>query len=166
MIPDRAIRQDHLENHSANLARTTHQLPSKSILDVSAYTTKIKLTKQFRVPRDIAAILNAPICGGDYNAPKSCSVPNRGFVLVDAPIDEPKKFEKYINRNESERCLDVVRELQVAGESSIMLLTPVSVTPLFCFGPTSGAARAYLSDKPDIFFVLFGWLDGLPVCIV
>jgi hypothetical protein len=105
---------------------TNHtSIPIKSILDVSAGAIKIKLTTQYRVPRDIAAILNARIYGGDYNTPETCRVPDRGFILVDTPID---RQEKYVNRNEIERCLDLVRQLHQSGESSIMLLTPVSAT--------------------------------------
>jgi hypothetical protein len=109
-----------------SLSNFNNNTPIKSILDVSACATKIKLTQQYRVPRDIAAILNARIYNGDYNTPESCRVPHRGFRLVDTPID---RCEKYVNRKEIDVCLDLVRQLHQKREKSIMLLTPVRSKP-------------------------------------
>jgi hypothetical protein len=102
---------------------TSTSTPIKSILDVSGCSRKIKLTQQYRVPRDIATILNARIYGGDYKTPETCPVPTRGFHLIHIPSD---RNEKYVNRNEIEGCLEIVRELKKRDENSIMLLTPVS----------------------------------------
>jgi hypothetical protein len=104
----------------------------KSILDVSRCRiedeTKIKLTTQYRVPRDIANILNARIYKGDYNTSDGCNVPHRGFCFVNVDSYQ-QRDEKYVNRAEVEQCLDLVVQLVRANDGgSIMLLTPVSIS--------------------------------------
>jgi hypothetical protein len=98
-----------------------------SILDVSGQTihdeSKIKLTKQYRVPRNIAAVLNARIYDGDYQTPVECAVPAEGFTFINVPSD---RNEKYVNKNEVEYCLDLVDQLnREKRESTKLVLTPV-----------------------------------------
>ncbi|KAG7363889.1 AAA domain containing protein [Nitzschia inconspicua] len=100
----------------------TKRDPIKSILDVSSRARKIKLTVQYRVPRDIAAVLNARVYKGDYTTPESCRAPHKGFVLVDVSTD---RQEKYVNKNEIDQCLHLVRQLRIqSNDTSIMFLTP------------------------------------------
>jgi hypothetical protein len=101
----------------------------ESLLDVSKLTPeygRIKLTSQYRVPRDIAALLNSRIYKGDYKTAERCRVPMKGFHFVDVPGDK-RKDEKYVNRKEIECCVRLVRESAIDGFDSIMVLTPVSI---------------------------------------
>jgi hypothetical protein len=114
----------------------------KSLLDVSQLKTdkgKIKLTTQYRVPHDIANILNNRIYQGDYRTSPESSAPLRGFhfVHIPGPVVEPNSREngkkKYqydrkteINKDEIERCLEIVLQSKKEGIESIMILTPVS----------------------------------------
>jgi hypothetical protein len=114
----------------------------KSLLDVSqlrADKGKIKLTTQYRVPHDIANILNNRIYQGDYQTSPESSAPLRGFhfVHIPGPVVEPNSREngkkKYqydrkteINKDEIERCLEIVLQSKKEGIESIMILTPVS----------------------------------------
>lgn len=103
----------------------------ESILEASGRNAddpcKIKLTVQYRVPRDIAAILNARIYRGDYNTINgndSCGVESTGFSLVHVPRDE-RREEKYVNRGEIEVCIDLVRQVLAKQDGgNIMVLTP------------------------------------------
>jgi hypothetical protein len=68
----------------------TQETSVKSLLDVSKLTpdtVKVKLTSQYRVPRDIANLLNARIYLGDYVTAPECRAPSRGFNFVDIPED-------------------------------------------------------------------------------
>jgi superfamily I DNA and/or RNA helicase len=98
----------------------------KSILDVSRLKidggTKIKLTIQYRVPRDIAAVLNDRIYKGDYTTPAVSNVQTKGFCLLDV---QSERNEKYLNRDEVQICLQMVKQLLNEGDGNIMLLTPV-----------------------------------------
>jgi DNA-binding protein Fis len=101
----------------------------KSILDVSQMhvddDNKVKLTHQYRVPRDIADILNLHIYKGDYITAESSRVKFSGFMFVDVK----SKFEnhKYINHNECNACLALLRGLRRQGQDDVLILTPVSV---------------------------------------
>ena len=60
-----------------------------SLLDASQLTEaggKIKLTTQYRVPRDIANLLDVRIYKGDYVTPLSCEVPVKGFHFLNVPV--------------------------------------------------------------------------------
>lgn len=101
----------------------------KSLLDVSALTVddcKIKLTTQYRVPRDIAGLLNARVYNGDYATAEECQAPTHGLEFVDIPFgrnsDHPKK---YVNYREIDECKAIVRQLLRDDVESIMILTPV-----------------------------------------
>ena len=100
-----------------------------SLLDVSALEDdgdrggKITLNTQYRVPRDIANVLNERIYRGNYCTPASCSVPSRGFHFVHVEYSHGGK--KYENENEVKKCVELVTQYQSSGES-MMVLTPVS----------------------------------------
>jgi hypothetical protein len=112
----------------------------QSLLDVSQLTAdkgKIKLTTQYRVPHDIANLLNNHIYKGDYQTAPESRAPLRGFhfVHIPGPIveqnSEKKGRKKYdrkseINKDEIQRCLDIVLQSKKEGIDSIMVLTPVS----------------------------------------
>jgi hypothetical protein len=107
----------------------TQQTSVKSLLDVSKLTTdtgKVKLTRQYRVPRDIANLLNARIYLGDYVTAPECRAPSRGFNFVDVPEDRRQGGRKYVNDAEVQHCLELVRQSKREGRTSIMVLTPVS----------------------------------------
>jgi hypothetical protein len=73
----------------------------KSLLDASQLTEaggKIKLTTQYRVPRDIANLLDVRIYKGDYVTPLSCEVPIKGFHFLNVPVCRGR--QKYVNENE------------------------------------------------------------------
>lgn len=101
-----------------------------SILDVSALektSGKVLLKTQYRVPADIAAILNGHIYGGNYNTAKTANVPLEGFQFVDVPITSTRYDKKYVNKDEIDQCITLLRKLQRDSVTkSIMILTPVS----------------------------------------
>jgi hypothetical protein len=97
-----------------------------SLLNVSALTTsdsKVTLTTQYRVPRDIAELLNHRIYRGKYQTPPTATVPDKGFHFVHVPYCERKK---YVNENEIETALELIHRSQIEGYDSIIVLTPVS----------------------------------------
>jgi hypothetical protein len=113
----------------------------KSLLDVSQLKPdkgKIKLTTQYRVPRDIANLLNCRIYQGDYQTAPECRAPLRGFhfVHIPGPVEEysrkkgRKKYDRKseINQDEIQCCLELVLQSKKDGHESIMVLTPVSLT--------------------------------------
>lgn len=96
-----------------------------SILDVSgaSYLNKVNLINQYRVPRDIASVLNARIYKGEYNTPTECEVPRKGFFFVDVP---PDRDEKYVNQNEIRMCIELIHQMSKENkELIVMVLTPV-----------------------------------------
>jgi hypothetical protein len=113
----------------------------QSLLDVSQLTEdngKIKLTTQYRVPHDIANLLNNRIYEGDYQTAPESRAPLKGFHFVHIPgpavdqNDKKKGRKKYdrmneINKAEIKRCLEIVLESKKEGIESIMILTPVSL---------------------------------------
>jgi hypothetical protein len=121
----------------------------QSLLDVSKLTEnngKIKLTTQYRVPHDIANLLNNRIYEGDYQTAPESRAPLKGFhfVHIPGPVVEQngkkkgkKKYDRKneINKDEIKRCLEIVLESKKEGIESIMILTPVSlprITILAC----------------------------------
>lgn len=113
----------------------------QSLLDVSQLTSdkgKIKLTKQYRVPHDIANLLNNRIYEGDYQTALESRAPLRGFhfVHIPGPVVEQnsrkkgrKRYDRKseINKDEIQRCLEIVLQSKKDGIESIMVLTPVSL---------------------------------------
>jgi len=76
-----------------------------SLLDVSGLVDdgdtggQIRLNTQYRVPRDIANVLNDRIYKGNYRTAINCDVPNRGFHFVD--VNYLHGGKKYENENAS-----------------------------------------------------------------
>lgn len=103
----------------------------KSLLDVSELSiddNKVMLTTQYRVPKDIAHILNVRIYKGDYNTCPSANVPHLGLNVVDVPGD-PNPKRKYVNSNEIEIGLELIDELSLDDRiRNIMIITPVSLS--------------------------------------
>jgi superfamily I DNA and/or RNA helicase len=98
----------------------------KSLLDYSRLSLdsgeKVKLTTQYRVPRDIAAILNDRVYNGDYKTAPTCKAPAQGLRFVHVRQDaEPRR--KYVNRYEVDEVLDIIARHQ---EEQVMVITPVS----------------------------------------
>jgi hypothetical protein len=96
-----------------------------SILDVSNVTV-VKLTTQYRVPRDIADILNARIYNGSYRTSPRC-VPNNGMAFKHVPLSIDPLREN-VNPVEVAEVLVLLREKVAASRSgrvSVMVLTPV-----------------------------------------
>lgn len=121
-----------------------------SLLDVSGLkdsgsdessSGKIRLNTQYRVPRDIAGILNDRIYNGQYQTPSDCRAPERGFHFVHVDFDHHSM--KYVNKNEISKCAQIVeQELAIQCDDwSIMVLTPVSSQGL-CF-PFVSFCRLY-----------------------
>lgn len=102
----------------------------ESLLDVSALEEdgdnggKVTLNTQYRVPRDIATVLNQRIYNGKYCTPINCTVPSRGFYFVH--VEYCHGGRKYENENEVKKCLELVQRYNNTG-ASMMILTPVSV---------------------------------------
>jgi hypothetical protein len=99
----------------------------QSLLSVSALTgndAKIQLSLQYRVPCDIANLLNARIYKGQYNTSKDSKVPRKGLRFVDVPLKGIQQRE-YVNINEVDSVIQLVQKLKQDGEDSVMILTPV-----------------------------------------
>lgn len=101
-----------------------------SLLDVSKLEVdgdrggKILLKKQYRVPKDIANILNVCVYNGDYRTPPNSRVPDRGFHLVHVNGDSTRGYKKYENESEVQKCLELVI-IHYPSAKNIMVLTPV-----------------------------------------
>ena len=112
-------------------AREPTQGKQQSLLDASALTPdegKVMLTTQYRVPRDIADMLNTRVYKGAYNTCPKADVPLLGLTVINVPLElNPRK--KYVNSNEVMKGLELVDELLLDRQiSSILVITPVSFT--------------------------------------
>lgn len=117
---------------NSGLARQSSRVNAekiKSLLDVSVLAVddaKIKLTTQYRVPRDIADLLNDRIYMGDYVTSPYCKAPEKGFHFVHVATPSYRTATKYVNVDEIEYVVELVRQHKRKGYDSIMILTPVS----------------------------------------
>jgi hypothetical protein len=119
-----------------------------SILDVSDVTV-VKLTMQYRVPRDIADILNARIYNGSYQTYPRC-VPNHGLAFKHVPLSIDPQREN-INPVEVTEVLRLLRDKIAASRSgnlTVMVLTPVRLFP----------SNTDSEEKYDIFCTLHVFL--------
>jgi hypothetical protein len=137
-LPPYNPNQNHTGKKNGSYHRQRRQAAPtkiKSILDVSKLKidggTKKKLTIQYRVPRDIAAVLNDRIYKGDYTTPAVSNVPAEGFCLLD--VVQSERNEKYVNKDEVQMCLQMVTQLLNEGNGNIMLLTPVRENIMYMF---------------------------------
>jgi hypothetical protein len=119
-------------NTTNNLVElATPVVKMQSILDVSRLTVydfdgKILLRQQFRVPYDLAQILNICIYGGDYVTAPGCTAPRQGFHFVNVARSGDTSFHKrYINKNEIHRTKELVDQSFKESLTNIMILTPV-----------------------------------------
>lgn len=101
----------------------------KSLLNVSALSVdegKLMLTEQYRVPRDIADMLNARIYNGLYNTSPLANVPSLGLNVCHVEEDSnPRK--KYVNSHEVQYGLQLVEELSCDETiDDFLIITPVS----------------------------------------
>jgi len=101
-----------------------------SLLDSSALTVdsgKVMLTTQYRVPKDIADMLNHRVYRGQYNTCPLASVPLSGLHMVNVPWSESQR-RKYVNPNEVERGISMLEKLVLDYDiSSTLVITPVRV---------------------------------------
>ena len=96
----------------------------KSLLDVSETKEKIALRTQYRVPKDIANILNTRVYNGQYKTHRRAVV-ERGLEFLHVDKSQRQEFRKYVNSNEVDVVLRLAREKSRDG-LSVMILTPVS----------------------------------------
>ena len=90
--------------------------------------TKVRLSVQYRVPRDIAELMNSRIYGGNYRTLAETNVPEKGFFFTHVPYSEhPRK--KYVNENEIDKGIQLLLKSKREGFSSLLVLTPVSLPP-------------------------------------
>jgi hypothetical protein len=105
------------------VARNDEKL--RSILDVSRpQNGKIELVKQYRVPRDVAALLSSSIYHGKYMTPKNAPVPENGFQFIH--VDPCIRSPKYVNHNEIDKLVSLLQCSYSLGKQDIIVLTPVS----------------------------------------
>jgi hypothetical protein len=105
----------------------------KSVLDWSgldkpSQKVKIALTSQYRVPRDIASILNECVYSGGYNTPPKCPVPTKGLVLRHVAANNHSR-KKYVNMNEVGHIVKILIKAmhsRVGLSGGALVLTPVS----------------------------------------
>jgi len=116
-----------------NLRRGNLNEQLNSLLDSSALTVdsgKVMLTTQYRVPKDIADMLNHRVYRGQYNTCPFARVPLSGLHMVNVPWSE-SQFRKYVNPNEVEKGISMLRRLLLDHDiSSTLVITPVRVKHL------------------------------------
>jgi len=100
----------------------------RSLLDTSALTSdsgKVMLTTQYRVPKDVADILNHRVYRGQYNTCPDANVPLSGLRMVDVSWSEHPR-RKYVNPNEVQKGIALLRQLTLDYEiSNTLVITPV-----------------------------------------
>jgi len=117
--------------HTSSGRNASKKIKVKSLLDSSALKDdcKIILDTQYRVPRDVANLLNLHVYRGHYKSASSSNIVGKGLKLVHVPLDR-KPRRKYVNSNEVDYALELIREeaysFQNATLEKIMVLTPVS----------------------------------------
>lgn len=100
-----------------------------SLLDSSVLTPdlgKVMLTTQYRVPKDIADMLNHRVYHGQYNTCPNSSIPVAGLHMVNVKWSESQQRRKYVNPNEVEEGLKLLKKLSLdCAVSSTLVITPV-----------------------------------------
>ncbi|GFH53878.1 hypothetical protein CTEN210_10354 [Chaetoceros tenuissimus] len=99
----------------------------KSLLDVSNMSMideKILLKTQYRVPKDIADLLNVHVYKGDYITCPNSPVPARGLNIVHC-MEDYSENRKYINLWEVDKALSLFYKLKRdASVANILIITP------------------------------------------
>jgi len=115
----------------SNASKKNKKSPSKekrrlkSLLDVSEVKDKIFLCAQYRVPRDIARILDARVYSGRYNTHPRAPVPNEGLQFHHVTKLGAQERRKYVNTAEVNAVL-ALAERKAGNGNKVMILTPVS----------------------------------------
>lgn len=116
---------------SQRFGRKSREMISvKSLLDVSTLSindSKVVLGTQYRVPKDIADMLNTRVYKGYYKTCPTSNIPHKGLRVEHVQRD-PRPRKKYVNAYEVRRGLELIEELDCDDRiASILVITPVSV---------------------------------------
>ncbi|KAL7518609.1 hypothetical protein ACHAWX_003421, partial [Stephanocyclus meneghinianus] len=109
--PSAGRRFGRINSYDKGRRRVSKPEPTQSLLDWSALEVgagKIMLTKQYRVPKDIAEMLNHRVYRGQYNTCPRANVPLSGLYMINVPWSEGPK-RKYVNPNEVEKGLELLK---------------------------------------------------------
>lgn len=114
-----------------NARRPIRNVPQmRSLLDASTLTAdtgKILLSTQYRVPKDIADMLNQRVYRGQYNTCPRANVPLSGLRMVNVPFAEDRR-RKYVNPNEIQEGLVLLQKLRLDYDiSNTLIITPVRI---------------------------------------
>jgi hypothetical protein len=129
---------DSSQQGSSSDAKFVRKMQS-SLLDISHLSQsghKTHLTTQYRVPKDIACILNTHVYSGLYNTCPRALVPCSGLNVIHVKEDQHRMMsrKKYVNLNEIIRGCELIDELrQDDSISNILIITPVSTYYTFPF---------------------------------
>lgn len=97
-----------------------------SLLDVSQIIDKVALRTQYRVPRDIANILDVRVYSGNYRTHPRCTVSDQGLNFHHVPQSRRQERRKYQNSDEVGTVLQLSRQaMRDCHGETIMILTPV-----------------------------------------
>ena len=127
-----SLRPGRTSRYKSSTFQKDQETKTRSMLHVSKLKedndTKIFLTKQYRVPKDIAEILNSRVYKGLYQTVEDMYIPHEGLKIVHVPVDR-KPRRKYVNSFEVEKGLSLLRDAQRKSvrELSVLVITPVSV---------------------------------------
>ena len=101
-----------------------------SLLDSSTLSEgegKVTLTTQYRVPKDIADMLNVHVYKGLYKSSPNSDIPSQGLKVINVTEDHYRNNRKYVNEAEVARGIALVHDLNLDDSiSSILIITPVS----------------------------------------
>lgn len=135
--PSNNTNKSKTKNRRGNyLVRNENNDSLKSLLDVSNMSIideKVLLKTQYRVPKDIADLLNVHVYKGNYiTCPKS-PIPPRGLNIVHC-MEDYSENRKYINLLEVEKALSLFYKLKRNPcIANILIITPVSTKLLLLF---------------------------------
>lgn len=128
-VKSNSQRTDRFGKTRRHHTRTNEDQPT-SLLDSSKLMEgegKVTLTTQYRVPKDIADMLNAHIYRGLYNSCPCANIPSQGLKIVNVTEAFSCNNRKYVNEAEVARGIALVRDLMNDDQiSSILIITPVS----------------------------------------
>ena len=88
----------------------------KSLLDVSQIAEKIALRTQYRVPRDIANILDIRVYGGSYKTHARCGVAEKGLEFRHVEKSGRLERREYQNSDEVDMVFQLAQQAIRGGE--------------------------------------------------